>query len=442
MVETLIARLRDSFAKVADPRNGANTQFSFVDIAASAFSAFFMQSPSFLDHQRVFQSAHGKNACGSLFGVTRLPTDTHIRAQLDRVKSCHFYAGFDIALDQLKQYQALEPFQTLGGRTLIALDGSEFHNSRKVHCKHCQHRVKNKGTDEQYVEYYHSVLAAVAVGLASAVAVPLRPEFITPHDGDNKQDCETKAAYRWLDANAARYAKLRPIYLGDDLYAKQPMCRKIIANGDDFIFNVKESDHAILFDYLHGITWPSKRQCKKTPGRHKPNKEYRYRWTHCKLPLGAEKNPFQAYYVEVRIRDTGPNAKANSKPRTFRYITSIAPDKDNVVQIVRCGRTRWRCENEGFNLLKKGYHAEHNFGHGKKGLSNTLLTLNLIAFAFHGVCDLLCQLWFEARRQCFRRKRFFLLIDAITSWTYFRTWRELLAPIANPDLRPIAQAPP
>ena len=58
------------------------------------------------------------------------------------------------------------------------------------------------------------------------------------------------------------------------------------------------------------------------------------------------------------------------------------------------GRARWKIEIEGFNLLKKhGYHMEHNFGHGKQGLSNTLMTLNLIAFAFHAVCNHLCELW-------------------------------------------------
>ena len=55
---------------------------------------------------------------------------------------------------------------------------------------------------------------------------------------------------------------------------------------------------------------------------------------------------------------------------------------------------RWKIENERFNLLKKhGYHMEHNIGHGKQGLSNTLMTLNLIAFAFHAVCNHLCELW-------------------------------------------------
>ena len=56
-------------------------------------------------------------------------------------------------------------------------------------------------------------------------------------------------------------------------------------------------------------------------------------------------------------------------------------------------------ENENNNVLKtKGYHIEHNFGHGKRYLAAFLLSLNLLAFLFHTVlqwCDekyaLLCQ---------------------------------------------------
>ncbi len=54
-----------------------------------------------------------------------------------------------------------------------------------------------------------------------------------------------------------------------------------------------------------------------------------------------------------------------------------------------CGRARWKIKNETFNLLRnQGYPVEHDFGHGQQGLSNVLLTLNLLAFALHSACDL------------------------------------------------------
>ena len=242
---------------------------------------------------------------------------------------------------------------------------------------------------------------------------------------------------RWFDNNAKHYRDLKPLYLGDDLYAKQPMCEKVIEAGAQFIFRVKTKDHKTLFGYLKGVRWPQKTVVIKTPGAKRPNKEFHYCWTHTTIPLTARKDALEVYYCELRIR----NAGSKSKGTGFRFITSIMPTRDNVAEIVACGRARWRCENEGFNLLKnQGCHIEHSFGHGSNGLSNTLLTLNLIAFAVHGVCDQLCALWFKARQKCFRRKRFFYTMDIPTEWHYFDSWYNLLIQIAYPGARPIAEA--
>lgn len=47
---------------------------------------------------------------------------------------------------------------------------------------------------------------------------------------------------------------------------------------------------------------------------------------------------------------------------------------ENVKEVVEAGQARWKIENENNNTLKtKGYHLEHNFGHGKKHLSSLLL---------------------------------------------------------------------
>ena len=428
MVDHLIGKLRKRFRNIADPRNGSNKQYPFVDIAMAAFSVFFIQSPSFLEHQRTFHQAQNKNACRSLFGIRKLPTDNHIREQLDRVDCQDVYPGFDIALEQMEKYQALKPFQILDGRCLVALDGSEFHNSYKIQCPQCRTRLRSSGE----TEYHHIVLCATLVGIGHSEVLPLRPQFITPQDGDQKQDCETKAAYRWFDQNAARYASLRPIYLGDDLYANHPMCEKVTQAGDDFIFRVKEGSHKTLFSYLDGVTWPTKRVVKKTPGRKQPNLIYQCRIAR-QLPIRDGNDALKVNYVELQIRRVGDRKPTQS----FRFITSLDVTKANAAEIVAAGRARWKIENEGFNLLKRhGYHMEHNFGHGKQGLSDTLMTLNLIAFAFHAVCNHLCELWQAARARFSRKHRFFVAIDIINCYLYFENWQALLSATANPQPRP------
>jgi hypothetical protein len=49
------------------------------------------------------------------------------------------------------------------------------------------------------------------------------------------------------------------------------------------------------------------------------------------------------------------------------WVTSLPVSKDNLAEIVACGRTRWKIENESFNVLKNhDYELEHNFGHGQE----------------------------------------------------------------------------
>ena len=71
------------------------------------------------------------------------------------------------------------------------------------------------------------------------------------------------------------------------------------------------------------------------------------------------------------------------------FTTDFEVTGTTVEAIVRDGRTRWKIENENNNVLKnKGYHIEHNFGHGEQHLASILLSLNLLAFLLHTILDL------------------------------------------------------
>jgi hypothetical protein len=81
-----------------------------------------------------------------------------------------------------------------------------------------------------------------------------------PQDGHDTQDCESMAARRWLAAHGARYARLDPVYLGDDLYSRQPICPDVLATGGHFLFVCKPSSHPTIEEYLTGIELPELKQ--------------------------------------------------------------------------------------------------------------------------------------------------------------------------------------
>ena len=60
----------------------------------TAFSVFFMQSRSFLDHQRLMQSQKGRDNAASLFGIERIPCDNQIRNLLDLVPASRLFGVF------------------------------------------------------------------------------------------------------------------------------------------------------------------------------------------------------------------------------------------------------------------------------------------------------------------------------------------------------------
>src|SRR3954454_10113879 len=73
----------------------------------------------------------------------------------------------------------LEAFRQLGGHVLIALDGTEYHVSGKVHCQQCSTRKRGKDKQGQdRTEHFHAMVSATLVAPGHTRVVPLEPEFI------------------------------------------------------------------------------------------------------------------------------------------------------------------------------------------------------------------------------------------------------------------------
>jgi hypothetical protein len=425
-LDALLGSLRGCLDGFPDKRRGLNTTYPMGDIGLAAFSVFFMQSPSFLAHQRRFEAGHGQSNCASLFGIAKIPCDNHIRDMLDPAPPVLLHPVFAEAVDQIRHIDAgLDVFRRLDGRLLIALDGSEYHCSRKIHCQHCSTRLRGKGE----TEYFHSLLAATLVAPGHDKVMPLEPEFIIPQDGAAKQDCETTAAKRWLAAHGRRYAALNAVYLGDDLFSRQPLCQAVLDAGGHFIFVCKPSSHPLIQEYLTGIDLPMVEQTVK---RGKQRFIHRYRWLH-DAPLRDGKDALRVNWFEIEII----NARGETTYRNS-FVTDLPVAADTVVELAACGRARWKIENETFNVLKNnGYNLEHSFGHGKHNLAAILVSLNLLAFAIHTVCDIGDELWRAARAKLGPGYNFFSKLAAITTYLIFPSWEDLLLTLAFAKPPPI-----
>jgi hypothetical protein len=424
--ESLLGGLQNVCAGFSDARRSTDVDYSMADIGLSAFSLFFMQSESFLSHQRHLEHGQGTSNCHTLFGMKKIPTDNYIRLMLDKVSPEAFEPCFDQVLQQLCKRDGLRAFQRLAGRTLVALDGTEYFCSQKLSCPQCLTRKRSNGK----TEHYHAMLAAMIVAPGHNMVLPLMPEFITPQDGAQKQDCERNAAKRWLMAHGERVADLRPVYLGDALFSCQPLAEEVLETGADFLFVCKKDSHKTLYEYVEGAPLDERTVTERKPGNR--SLTYRYRWIEG-VPLRDGKDALTVNWLAVTILDAKGKATYDGA-----FVTSLPLTADNVAETAACARARWKIENESFNVLKNnGYNLAHNFGHGKKYLARTFAVMNLLAFAFHTACDCMETLWQQAREAIGTRSRFFQDLRAISAYVVFPSWHSLMNTLASRKAPPI-----
>ena len=102
ILDRLIGSLRRCCQSLPDIRHGGDARYTMADIGLSAFSLFFMQSPSFLAHQRRLEEGQGRSNCQTLFGLDRIPSDNHVRALLDPASPDHFHPVFAEVVAELE----------------------------------------------------------------------------------------------------------------------------------------------------------------------------------------------------------------------------------------------------------------------------------------------------------------------------------------------------
>ena len=420
MFETIIAAMKSKFAKLPDARKASNgTKYEVIDAVLSAYSVFFMQSPSFLAHEQDRQREQGKNNLESLFGVYQTPTTNQIKNILDGVPPQEMGAVFWTVYEQVAEANYLAEFCGINGTLLCGMDGTEYHTSYNVCCENCNRKQVGGKT-----RCTHNVIAPVLVAPGRSEVFALEPEFIWPQDGSEKEDCEQNAIKRWVEKHHQRFAPYSLTILTDDLHSRQPTCELLLAKKINFILVCKESSHPALYEelgLLGGVDGAvSALQTRTWNGRFHEVTHYRYA---AALPLRAGDDALRVNWCEVTVI----NQQTGAIRFKSAFITNFAISDQNVAQVIRSGRARWKLENESHNTLKNhGYHLEHNFGHGDRYLAMILLCLNLLAFLTHTFMELSDALYRTVRHELGARKTFWDDVRALTRYHSFDSWSHLL----------------
>src|ERR671939_1418190 len=117
--DALFALVRKAFASLGDHRLGT-PDIALSDALMSAFAMFALKSPSLL----AFDKERSAGNLQTIYGMKRVPCDTHMRERLDPVSPESLRSVFKSVFRQLQRGKALEPLVFLEGCYLLALDGT------------------------------------------------------------------------------------------------------------------------------------------------------------------------------------------------------------------------------------------------------------------------------------------------------------------------------
>src|SRR5438128_6156390 len=114
--DALFRLVRSGFANIADDRSG-DAEIALTDTLMSAFAMFSLKSPSLLafDKQRV------EGNLGTIYGIERVPCDTHMRERLDPVSPESLRPSFTSVFRLFQRGKVLEELVCLYGCYLLVL---------------------------------------------------------------------------------------------------------------------------------------------------------------------------------------------------------------------------------------------------------------------------------------------------------------------------------
>lgn len=276
---------------------------------------------------------------------------------LDPVHLEHMQAGLVKRLLRGRAYEGARYRK----KWLVIVDATGICSFNEENDEKCLHRTYNKGTEDAYTVWSHSVLEA-KIYLGEHLVVSIGSEYIENNAEDAeqqekmgaeqvKQDCELKAFKRLARKIKRRFPHLPVCILGDSLYATETVFGTCRAYGWDYIIRLKDGAMPGVSKEFHMLK-----------DREGENLYKGRKWVN-----------------EVAFQDKTVNVvEWEEKEKSFQWVTNMEISKDTVVSLTKAGRKRWKIENEGFNNQKKHrFEMEHVCSHNYTAMKNHYMLIQI-----------------------------------------------------------------
>jgi hypothetical protein len=115
------------------------------------------------------------------------------------------------------------------------------------------------------------------------------------------------------------------------------------------------------------------------------------------------------------------------------WITDLKIEGEFVEAFVEAARSRWKIENECFNILKNnGYEMEHNYGHGNEYLAANYFLLTLLSHLFHQIHQMVDEFYQQLRLKKGPLVVFWNDLKAAIKMMIFDNWDQLFGYLLHP----------
>lgn len=407
------------FKRIPDKRDPSRISWEMPAVLMSAFAMFFFQHPNLLEYQRRMKKKHGRSNLERVFEVEDIPSDTQMREILDGAPTEPLRQVLPEVFERMRRVGWTGRFVTeVSGERYytIALDGSEYFHSTRINCPSCLRRESKDGE----THYSHVVVGATLVRAGSHEILPMDAEEVRNEDGREKQDCEINAGKRLVKRLREEHRQLKVCVTGDDLYAHEPFIEELRRLRMNFVLTSKPGSHEELFDWVEDLDRIG--ECIKGKWEEGPACKRRY----FEYRIASQVPIKQDGEVTVNFIEVWEKNKEGRCVYHNSWVTDFEVTGENAAQIIGIGRSRWKIENEQFNVHKNhGYELEHNYGHGQQTLSMVFYLLNLLAFLAHKVLEFGDRLYGQCRQGESRRGLWTLLRSAFY-YVAVESWEGLL----------------
>lgn len=295
----------------------------------------------------------------------------------------HLQKIIDNMISTLSRKKFLDSLKTDNGYILLGVDGVQaFSTTRPL--EHSTHKKHGNGNTT-----YHKYFLEAKIISRQGIVLSVHTEPVENPDGEfDKQDCETKAFKRLVQALAKKHPHMKFFILLDSLYCSQPvinLCRKH-GWGYSVAFKGARQNRPLMDEFTEEINLHRKnRKTIELRQNSRSRLRIELKWCNNASHRFGGKEVCGLNYIEGVI--TRKHADGRETVFKMAYITSMEISMTNALEVFNTCRERWKIENQGFNFQK---NSALNIGHNFCSKGHAAFNYYLFAQIAHTILQLTC----------------------------------------------------